>query len=91
MQKEKSYIRYLKCCSVRAVGVMSLREFTRMVTYETKELLFEAALEIVERLTVARCRAEGRAATGRMGIIFLTADPFTGQAALQWLYASVSL
>ena len=54
------------------MSVMGFREYTRMGKYETKELLFEATLEIVERLTVAHCRVEGKVAIGRMGIIFLT-------------------
>lgn len=51
---------------------MSFREFTRMVKYETKELLFEAPLEIVERLTVPHCYFAFNSAIGRVGIIFLT-------------------
>jgi len=45
--------------------MMSFREFTRMVNYETKEL-FEVTQETVERLTVAHCRVEGTVAIGRM-------------------------
>lgn len=43
-----------------------------MVKCESKDLLFEAALEVVEGPSVAQGRVEGKAATGRMGIIFLT-------------------
>lgn len=54
------------------MNVMSFREYTRLVKYETEELLFEAPLETGERLTDT-CRVEGKVAIGRMGIMeFLT-------------------
>lgn len=42
------------------MNVMSFREYTRLVKYETEELLFEAPLETGERLTVTHAELKAK-------------------------------
>lgn len=69
---------FVYCCSTRATSVRSFREFTRMVKRESKDLLFEAALEVVEGPPVAHGRAKGNRQNGNHRSD--CADLFTGKS-----------
>lgn len=75
--RRKGCRQHLKCCSTRATSVRSFREFTRMVKRESKDLLFEAALEVVEGPPVARGRVKGNRQNGNHRSD--CADLFTGK------------